>query len=100
MANPTQIEILLSNLLSNAVRHATPKAVIQVHVNNDSIQVSNSGVPLRNPSKIFDRFQRDVTESSGSGLGLALVSKICDVNGYKIDYSYREGVHFFRVNFN
>lgn len=99
MANPTQIEILLSNLLSNAVRHATPKAVIQVHVDNDFIQVSNTGHPLRNPAKIFDRFQRDVTESSGSGLGLALVSKICDVNGYKIDYRYREGMHFFRVNF-
>lgn len=98
-ANVVQIDILLSNLLSNAIRHSAPKSAIVVMVANNGVTISNPGQPLRNPDKIFDRFQRDVTQSSGSGIGLALVSRICELNRYQLSYHYKDAHHYFQIVF-
>lgn len=98
-ADPTRIEILFSNLLSNAVRHSSLSGTIEVELADGFLSISNPGGPLQEPERIFERFKRDVSGSSGSGLGLALVSKICESNGYAVAYSYRETRHWFEVNF-
>lgn len=99
LADPAQIEILISNLLSNAVRHTSPQGKIHITLSDGVLKVSNTGGPLQHPERIFERFQRDRSHSSGSGLGLSLVSKICERNSYAIAYTYRNDWHHFEVRF-
>lgn len=98
-ANGTMIEVLFTNLFTNAIRHSPSKSTIKMMLKEGVFSISNKGEPLYNPDKIFDRFQRDAGTSHGSGIGLAIVKRICDNYGYTIQYQYQEGAHVFKVNF-
>lgn len=98
-ANSTMIEVLITNLFTNAIRYSPSKSTIIMTLKDGMFSIANQGEPLHNPDKIFDRFQRDAGTSHGSGIGLAIVKRICDNAGYSIQYQYREGKHLFKVNF-
>lgn len=97
-ANPILVEVLIGNLISNALRHVNQEGRVDISVNQSSISISNTGVPLQFPEKIFQRFHRE-SKSMGSGLGLAIVRKICDVANYTIQYKYDRGMHQFTISF-
>jgi signal transduction histidine kinase len=99
VANAAQMEILLSNLLGNAVKHASGNSVIHVSLADSALTISNAGAPLLQAEKIFERFQRDTGNAAGSGLGLSIVARICDLNGYAVRYAYTDGRHIFRIRF-
>jgi K+-sensing histidine kinase KdpD len=94
------LEVLVSNLVSNAVRHAPANSGIVIEGDKSSIKVCNAGAPLENPAKIFDRFHRESRTTLGNGLGLSIVKKICDVAGFAIDYRYAGGRHQFTIHFS
>ncbi|HTF19482.1 MAG TPA: HAMP domain-containing sensor histidine kinase [Chryseolinea sp.] len=98
-ADRTRMEILLSNVLNNAIQHSQLEGEIYIELREGTLRISNPGLPLHQPEKIFDRFQRDLSTSAGSGLGLALVSKICALNGYLLAYRFEGARHHFEINF-
>jgi len=98
-ADGTMVEVLFTNLLTNAIRYSPSHSSIKIVLEKGVFSISNTGEALHNPDKIFDRFQRDVGTSHGSGIGLAIVKKICDNNGYTVQYTYQQGAHTFTVNF-
>ncbi|CAN5276231.1 HAMP domain-containing sensor histidine kinase [soil metagenome] len=95
--HPALAEILISNLLTNAIRHNTKQGKIIVILDNDKLVVSNSGEQLQDSSKLFERFYKENISSESTGLGLALVKQIVDSNGMKIHYSYVNGMHSFEI---
>jgi signal transduction histidine kinase len=97
-ANSTVIEILFTNLITNAIRYSPSNSMVSVVMRGTEFTISNPGTPLNSPEKIFDRFQRE-SGTSGSGIGLAIVKKICDNNRYTIRYQYLNAAHTFTVNF-
>lgn len=99
-ANLTLIEVLLTNLFHNAIRHTTPNGKVVVEIVDRKLIVSNTGNPLKmNPDKMFDRFSREGNGENSSGLGLAIVKKICDTSSFGLDYSFHSGIHTFSVLF-
>jgi len=98
--SPILLDILLSNLISNALRHTYKHSEIAIRVDTHALQISNPGEPLKHPDKIFERFNRESRNNQGNGLGLAIVKKICDVEGFTVDYRYCDKNHFFSVKFN
>lgn len=98
-ANPTLLDILLSNLISNAIRHTPAQREVKIKIENKSVTISNPGEPFNFPNKIFDRFNRESRTAQGNGLGLAIVKKICDSDDLQITYLYSDGSHHFTVNF-
>jgi signal transduction histidine kinase len=98
-ADGTMIEVLFTNLLTNAIRYSPSSSSIRIVLEEGVFSISNKGEALHNPDKIFDRFQRDVGTSHGSGIGLAIVKRICDNNGYTVQYTYQKEAHTFTVNF-
>lgn len=79
-----RINIILNNLISNAVRYADlakDNPFIRIEVNTTSseatIKVTDNGIGIekRHIGKIFGMFYRAHTQSSGSGLGLFIVYK-------------------------
>lgn len=85
MADPLLVERAITNLLSNAIRHAAADSKISVTIataDTATLAVTNYGEPIapQHIERIFDRFYRidsgRARMEGGSGLGLAIVRSI------------------------
>ncbi|WP_300603037.1 HAMP domain-containing sensor histidine kinase [Niabella sp.] len=99
-ANGPLIDILVSNLFSNAFRHTASGGRIGLSLTQHIFTISNttSGSAL-NEEQIFQRFQKQSTDSRSVGLGLEICKQICELYGYQLQYRFREQQHFFSVVF-
>ncbi len=89
-------EILIGNLLINAITHNNPDGMITVKCQPDIITFCNTGTekPLDN-SRIFNRFTK--FNSQSFGLGLAIIKQICNLYNLQIRYNYDDGLHCFSI---
>ena len=97
--NPTLIDILLSNLISNAIKHNPGRGLIEISISGRQWKISNPGSPLISPDRIFERFQKGTSSQASTGLGLAIVKKISDTNGIAIQHEYENNWHSFTIRF-
>ncbi|WP_160174450.1 PAS domain S-box protein [Archangium violaceum] len=97
---------VLSNLLSNALRHARPgrEVVVRVHGPDGEVElaVSNEGEPI--PAELlpvlFEPFRRGISKfrPAGSlGLGLFIVHQVVTAHGGRMEVGSAEGVTSFKV---
>ena len=99
-ANPLLFDMIISNLISNAIKHNIEGGHIEILTTNLFVSVSNSGIPPKIDSDaLFERFKKESTASNSFGLGLAIVKKICDNNKWKITHSYVEDQHNISIYF-
>ncbi len=99
-ANKILIEVLITNLLSNAIRHNCAQGTIQITLERDKLTIQNTGVSSRlNDQKIFNRFQKESTDANSLGLGLEIAKKICELYYFRINYSMTGNLHSFQVIF-
>ena len=93
-------ESLLINLIGNAVKHNIKRGVINIRLDKNKLEISNSGEMITVPvSKLFDRFYKTDKSSDSPGLGLAIVKEICRLNKWEIKYDYENNLHKVTVNF-
>ena len=98
--NAVLLDILLSNLLMNAIKHNVKNGTISIILTHEKIVIQNTGKALEDvPNDFFGRFKKHNTESDSLGLGLAIVKKICETNGLKIDYQYQDNLHIIEIIF-
>lgn len=98
--HPALAEMLINNLLSNAIRHNRDGGQIDITLTHREFCISNTGLPPQSPTcELFQRFKKSNQSNDSIGLGLAIVKQICEVNGYAIDYTYAEGWHNIHVYF-
>lgn len=99
--HPHLAEILVANLLNNALAHTPVAGNLDIFINTDLLSVQNtaSGEPL-DSQKIFQRFYKANPSSEGTGLGLAIIYEICVLSGYRINYKYHNNTHDFTIYFN
>ena len=91
------LDILVRNLLKNAMRYSHPSTTIYIETGEKQLQVINQGDEPQFPEEeVFKRFRKG-KQNKSLGLGLAIVKKICEVSNLHIDYKYREGKHIFTV---
>lgn len=100
----------LSNLLSNALRHAHHRSTVVVKVGETVegtlVSVENSGDRI-DPAvlpRLFDRFyradpSRTHPESEGAGLGLPITRAIVQAHGGAVDAQSQNGLTVFRMLF-
>ncbi len=97
--NPTLAEILLSNLVQNAIRHNLNGGIINIDLMQNKLIISNSGEVLTiNSNELFTRFKKNDASKDSLGLGLAIVKSICNIYQLNIDYSYSNQLHTFTLN--
>ena len=89
------VEIIVTNLLSNALKFTHEKGSISLigkkHKDGYIIRVSNSSERLspEELSRIFDRFYtRDPSKHRSTGIGLSLVKELCILYGAKLMVEY------------
>jgi len=86
--NPALSEILISNLLSNAIRHNVEGGRIDITVNESSLAISNNCEEQSSNPDLFNRLVRQSSSEDSSGLGLNIVKSICDKNNMKATYNH------------
>ncbi len=93
-------DILINNLISNAVKYSKNEDVISIITNKSILVISNFGEQaIAHPEKIFQRFYRESNGNQSTGLGLAIVKKVCDLYGFKISYRFEGKLHVFSIDF-
>lgn len=79
----TALNIILSNLISNAINYTYEKGMIQIGIEQDYFCIQN---------------KQDPTQPKGNGLGLYIVRNLLD--NYKMKYEVIEGEDFiFKIQF-
>lgn len=89
--DPDSLTMLLSNLITNAIRYTPRNGMIDVSVVNDgdgivvSVADSGPGIDATELPRVFERFYRGSNHAeAGSGLGLAIVKAIAEQHGAEI----------------
>jgi signal transduction histidine kinase len=97
-ASKSLIEILLNNLLSNAIRHNYQNGELSVYLDAEKLIISNTGKESFDFRQVLKRFHKS-DGSEGIGLGLTLCKQICNNYGYKLNYEQDNNTHIFSVVF-
>jgi len=89
LGNPTHLTRVVTNLVGNAIRHATSAVVVTVHTTEAhavfTVIDDGPGIPAEHRYRIWQRFVRfdddRARATGGTGLGLALVREIVTAHG-------------------
>ena len=96
--NSDLADILLANLISNAVRHNVSGGKIKIQLNNKELLIENTGMQIDvDPSLLFERFAKVDTNNTSPGLGLAIIRKIVELYNMEIVYKVTEDLHTMRI---
>ncbi|NER02409.1 MAG: HAMP domain-containing histidine kinase [Okeania sp. SIO3C4] len=97
--NPYLTELLIFNLLKNAIRHNIDEGRLIISLNENTLSIQNQGADVAlDVERIFERFSKG-SHSKSMGLGLAIVKKVCDVYGIHLDYDFGDGFHKMFLSF-
>ncbi len=89
-APKSHVQIVINNLLNNAIRY-TPKGSIQINCHNNKLEVIDTGLGIDDETlrHAFERGFRGEM-STGYGFGLYICKRICDRYGWGISLSRNE----------
>lgn len=97
--NKTLVEILLNNLLTNAIRYSETGAIITITCKDHLLRISNPGSSPLKQEQLFKRFAGSAPDKPGTGLGLALVHQVTQRNNWSVSYTFEHGLHVFNLLF-
>lgn len=98
--NDSLAEVLISNLLINAVKHNYQNGIIEIGLDTNSLTISNTGpAPKIKTSELFERFKKESTSNESLGLGLSIVKTICNSYGFEILYHFINEMHVIKITF-
>jgi two-component system sensor histidine kinase BaeS len=89
-ADPIRLSEVLTNLLTNAIRHTPPAGSVTIHaVTTDAaatfrVDDTGPGIGVDQLPFVFDRFVTSA-DAGGTGLGLAIAKRLVEAHGGSID---------------
>jgi PAS domain S-box-containing protein len=89
----SSMDIVLNNIISNAIKYSSPNTQIDVNVRKSNKTVAieicdyGIGIPTQDIENIFEKFYRssNVSNTTGIGLGLAIAKYFSEMNSSKIN---------------
>jgi len=101
-ADPSQIRLVIENLLDNAIRYIKGRGVVEIKIESQEkniyfeIRDNGVGIPKEEQKYIFQKFFRSGNilryQTQGSGLGLYISKAIIEKSGGKIGFKSQEGI--------
>jgi signal transduction histidine kinase len=99
--NKELLEILLNNLLSNAISHNYDGGDILISLTTCQLIITNTSKEgALDQQQLFKRFYKPSQNSSHNGLGLSIVKQIADVSELVLGYSFDNKKHSFTVSWS
>ncbi|GAA4740121.1 sensor histidine kinase [Flavisolibacter ginsenosidimutans] len=99
--NTELADILLNNLLSNAVNHNYSGGRIWIALSNDYLRIGNTSTEAKlDEEKLFQRFYKPSAGSTNNGLGLSLIQQIAEASGFRVQYRFQNEQHEFEIRFH
>jgi len=102
LADPSQIRLVIENLLDNAIRYIKERGVVEIKIESQEkniyfeIEDNGVGIPKEEQKYIFQKFFRSGNilryQTQGSGLGLYISKAIIEKSGGKIGFKSQEGI--------
>ena len=93
MAEPVLMDIMLDNLIDNAIKYCDEGGRVEVSIRRDADAVvltvgdNGPGVDAEDITRLTDRFFRVTgNRANGSGLGLSIVARIAEYFGARLDF--------------
>jgi len=87
------IAVTLGNLIGNAIRYTT-EGEVRVRVEAGKVRILDTGPGIAEEElpRVFDRHFRghQAGGTKGSGLGLSIVKRLCDLYGWRIEFANRD----------
>jgi signal transduction histidine kinase len=102
----SHVEMLIGNLMENAVKYATPGSTVRVLCTTSNFEVYNACAPTEDwdDEKVLEPFFRpDASRNSqtgGNGLGLAICKAICQTNDWRLSIRQISGGVEARITFS
>lgn len=100
--NAMLVDLALTNLVDNAIKHTPGGTLITVEAGQASVAVQDNGpgVSVAQADLLTRRYWRaDWERTDGAGLGLSIVQRIMDVHGGKLELERLPVGTAFRLNF-
>jgi len=98
-ANKSLVEIMISNLIVNAIRHNQENGAVKITSNQHGFTIANTGTAPLQEENLFKRFMTTSSQTPSSGLGLAIVKEISMRYDWRVTYYFKESLHLFLVQF-
>lgn len=102
--SPILAEVLVSNILSNSIKHNIENGKIDISLKSGLLTIENNCELPDNTENLFYRHNRPQSRSNAknsTGLGMSIIKSICDKNEFKVKYVFKEGnVFCFELDFN
>jgi signal transduction histidine kinase/DNA-binding response OmpR family regulator/streptogramin lyase len=96
-ADREKLEIILFNLLSNALKYTSEGGYINLRIKETldnvliEVQDSGTGIPKEIGDKLFEKFYQSANSQSGFGIGLYLVKQFTEQHKGFVSYVSEEG---------
>jgi signal transduction histidine kinase len=87
------IAVILGNIVGNAIRYTNEGEVrVQVRAGEARVLDTGPGIEEEELPRVFDRHFRgqEAGGTKGSGLGLSIVKRLCDLYGWHIEFANRD----------
>jgi len=86
---------ILDNLLINAAKYNKKNGKVILKLENNMFKIEDTGIGIKNPSKVFERFYKE--QERGIGIGLHIVKKLCEELGItiRVDSIVDKGTIFY-----
>jgi signal transduction histidine kinase len=100
--NTTLADVLISNILSNAIKHGKEHGFLFINITLNKIEFINAGKELNVPvEKLLNKFQKNTAneDTTSQGLGLNIIKKICDKYFIGFEYVNVQEYHAITLEF-
>jgi signal transduction histidine kinase len=104
--NDTELERLIDNNISNALKHSLKKSDIHIHLHKEhgtnliQLRFASQGDAIKDTLKIFEmNYTENLFAKRSLGLGLHMVKNICDKNAIRYQVERTNGYNIFVYRF-
>lgn len=97
-ADPFEIQIVINNFLSNAIKHTPMQKMVRIIYQDNMIKIENEGQHISDQQKemIWETYVS--SDREGTGLGLAICKSILELHGFEYGVENTDrGVCFYFV---